>query len=125
MSEKSEMFGVRVSAEKMALLKLHAGIAGKSVSAYVKALIDEDIESGDIIPASRETLEFQVLSINADIKELERELNFVKELLIKVAKAAVTTAIISESNTDNEIKQRARETAINFIDAHKREHGGE
>lgn len=120
-----DVLSLRVSAEKMALLKLHAGIAGKSVSAYVKALIDEDIESGDILPASHETLEFQVLSINADIKELDRELNFVKELLIKVAKAAVTTAIISESGTDNDIKQKARETALSFIDAHKREHGGE
>lgn len=120
-----DVLSLRVSAEKMALLKLHAGIAGKSVSAYVKALIDEDIESGDILPASRETLEHQVLSINADVKELDKELNFVKELLIKVAKAAVTTAIISESSTDNEVKQRARETALNFIDAHKREHGGE
>lgn len=120
-----DVLSLRVSAEKMALLKLHAGIAGKSVSAYVKALIDADIESSDILPASRETLEHQVLSINADIKDLDKELNFVKELLIKVAKAAVTTAIISESNTDNEIKQRARETAINFIDAHRREQGGE
>lgn len=120
-----DVLSLRVSAEKMALLKLHAGIAGKSVSAYVKALIDEDIESGDILPASRETLEHQVLSINADIKELDRELYFVKELLIKVAKAAVTTAVISESGTDNDIKQKARDTALNFIDAHKREHGGE
>lgn len=120
-----DVLSLRVSAEKMALLKLHAGIAGKSVSAYVKALIDADIESGDMISASRETLEHQVLSINADIKDLDKELNFVKELLIKVAKAAVTTAIISESNTDNDIKQKARETALNFVDAHKREHGGE
>jgi hypothetical protein len=107
-----QMVGTKVSDETLAVLKMKASIAGQTVSSYMRDLISRDIDSHDYSHVAKRSQEIET---TAEIRELSKDIDAVKQLLIKLAKSSVVATVIAESQADEVLKLRAREIATKFV----------